>query len=137
MFNRRLLVIEDDVRIANLICHLATKVGFTTHYATGRVAITKAYNNFLPDVIVLDVLMPDMDGIEVLQFLRQKFSAAHIVIMSGSDNSFRKMTESLGKGIGLIIDANISKPFRIAEVRAILEKIKESLGETKNLSRSE
>lgn len=123
-------MIEDDNKIANLICHVATEMGFTAHAATGPEAIIKAYESLQPEVIIMDLFMPDMDGIEVLQFLRRQFSPARIVIISGSDVSSRRMTESLGKGLGLIIEANISKPFQIAELRATLEKIKLSFDKT-------
>jgi len=131
MHNPCLLVVEDDPLIASLICHVAIEAGFNARSATGPKAIVKAYDNMQPDVIVLDVFMPDMDGLEVLQFLREQFSGARIVIISGSDSSSRRMTENLGKALGFTIEANISKPFQIPEVRAILERIKLSLDETR------
>ena len=127
MNNNCLLVIEDDPRIASLICHLAGEAGFNARSATGPDAITQAFEHMQPDVIVLDVFMPDMDGLEVLQFLREQFSRARIVIISGSDSSSRRMTENLGKALGFNIEANISKPFQIPELRAILERIRMAL----------
>ena len=75
--------------------------------------------------------MPDMDGLEVLQFLRQQFSGARIVIISGSDSSSRRMTENIGKALGFTIEANILKPFQIPEVRALFERINLSVDETR------
>lgn len=77
MVERRLLVIEDDPRIARLVCHAAEAAGFIALTATGPRAIEKVYGNLQPDVIILDLHMPDMDGIEVLQFLHQQFSRAY------------------------------------------------------------
>jgi CheY-like chemotaxis protein len=119
-----LLVVEDDPRIAGLLCHLATEAGLEARAATGPQAIAEAYDAMQPDVIVLDILMPEMDGLEVLQFLRKQYSRARIVIISGSDGQSRRMTEHLGTALGFTIEANLSKPFHIPEVRALFEKLK-------------
>ena len=133
MNNNFLLVVEDDPRIASLVCHLASEAGFSARSATGPEAITTAFEHMQPDVIVMDIFMPDMDGLEVLQFLRQQFSRARIVIISGSDGASRRMTENLAKALGFTIDANISKPFLIPEVRVILERIRMSLDEAREV----
>jgi DNA-binding response OmpR family regulator len=131
MYTNCLLVVEDDPRIASLVCHVAAEAGFKAYAATGPEAITQAYLSVQPDLIVLDVFMPDMDGLEVLQFLRQQFSNARIVIISGSDSTSRRMTENLGKALGFNIEANISKPFQIAELRTLFERIGNSLDESR------
>jgi len=130
MNNNSLLVVEDDPRIASLMCHVAGEAGFNARSATGPEALTQALEHIQPDVIVLDVFMPDMDGLEVLQFLRDHYSMARIVIISGSGDISRRLTEHLGKALGFTIEANLSKPFQLSEVRAVLERIKISLDKT-------
>jgi CheY-like chemotaxis protein len=76
--------------------------------------------------------MPGMDGLEFLQFLKEQDSKAHIVILSGSSEAYRRIAEDLGASHGLAIEANIPKPFRIGEMRAVLEKIEGSLHDEVN-----
>jgi len=122
----RLLAVEDNQGIADMICLVAKEAGFVTQSIAGT-AMMAAYESFRPDVIVLDILMPDMDGIEVLQFLKDRGCRARIVILSGSEELSRRIAGTLGAAAGLAIDANIPKPFRVNEMRAVLEKIKTSL----------
>ena len=127
MSDWRLLVIEDEQKIAELVCRVAKEVGFNTWSASGYDLVENAYDNFQPHVIVLDILMPEMDGMEVLQYLRDQFSNARIVILSGSEGLSHRLTENMGKALGLTMAADIYKPFRVAELRKLFAEIKASL----------
>jgi DNA-binding response OmpR family regulator len=124
MNTTRLLVIEDELPIANLIKRAAEDEEYEVHHASGMLQIPLAYTGFQPDVIILDIMMPDMDGVEVLQFLHAQFSRSRIILLSGSDALSRRITESLGKGLGLQIVANLSKPFRIQALKETLRQLK-------------
>ena len=114
-----------------VICRVATEAGYVTRTAKGPKQVQAAYTSLNPDVVVLDILMPEMDGLEVLQFLRSQYSDACIVILSGSEELSRKITEDLGTALGFTIAANLSKPFRIAELRAVFREIGAKLAEQK------
>jgi len=122
----RLLVVEDSRNIADMVCRLAEDLGFTTLYALGTAA-TEAYDDFQPHVVVLDIIMPEFDGLEFMKFLKTRDSVSKIVLMSGSSDLYRGAAENLGAARGLAIAANVPKPFRIADMRKVIEKIKDSL----------
>lgn len=126
MSGKRLLVIEDDPDIATLISRIATDMDFqvTTTYG---MAVPQAYRETKPDIIVLDIMMPEMDGLEVLQFLRHEGSEARLIILSGSQESYRRIAQNIGLSAGLRIEANVSKPFRAADLRLVLEKASRTL----------
>jgi CheY-like chemotaxis protein len=125
---KHILIVEDDIRIADLISLAAEKAGYIVRTAAGQTAIEAACDDGEPDVITLDIHMPDMDGVEVLQYLHTRFSRARIVILSGSDGLSRGITENLGKALGFTIEANLAKPFEMDKVQAVLENIKALLG---------
>ncbi len=126
MKQRQLLVIEDDPDIATIVCDVANEVGFKTHTAQTSKEIAQQYENIQPDVIILDLLMPDQDGFETLHFLSERCCTAHIVILSGQDR-YRGMAEGLGRALGISVVDNISKPFRIADLRDKLRVIMSQL----------
>ncbi len=77
-------------------------------------------------MLVLDVLMPDMDGFEVLNLLHKRNSSTRIIILSG-EPFYRPQASRMAEGLELAIVATIRKPFRLDELRQTLEKIKLSL----------
>jgi two-component system OmpR family response regulator len=128
----RLLVIEDDKSIADLICRVATEAGYDVQSTCDYTKIASLYDEFLPQIIVLDIIMPNMDGFEVLKFLHMRNSSSRIVILSGQYD-YRSMMERLGSGLNLDIVASVAKPFRLVDLRQTLEKIKYSLPVTKKI----
>lgn len=119
---RKLLTVEDNAQIAELIRKVAIDAGFEARVASKEYQFIPIYDEFDPDVIVLDILMPGMDGFEVLQFLKDRKSRARVIILSG-ETSFRRMAENMGTVFGIPIEDNISKPFRVPQLRATLQSI--------------
>jgi two-component system OmpR family response regulator len=122
----RLLIIEDDKDIVSLVSRVAEEVGFVVCATCDFPDILSSYDIFSPHVIVLDILMPGMDGFEVLNLLYKYNSSARIVILSG-ESFYRPLASRMAIGFELAIVANIPKPFRLSELRQTLEKIKLSL----------
>ena len=136
MPKHRLLVIEDNKDLAELICTVAVEAGFDARTTSSPSEIQPLYDTYKPQVLILDILMPDMDGFEVLRFLHKSGSTARIVILSGAED-YRAMAEKMADGLQLTIDANLRKPFRIKELTSALEAIKLSLSTpSENISAS-
>lgn len=126
MFEHHIMITEDEPEMAKILVELATEVGFVPHVALDMKDIVETYEKYQPQVIILDIVMPDMDGFEILHFLQQRQSNARILIVSGQD-SYRSMAERLGEAQGLNIDANFRKPFRVGALRLALQEICYSL----------
>ncbi|MEJ0010811.1 MAG: response regulator [Alphaproteobacteria bacterium] len=122
----RLLIVEDDASIAELVGTIARGAGFEVRAITSSHDIAALHDGFRPDVIVLDVLMPEMDGFDVLNYLHECDSDAKIVLLSGS-SSYREMAEKMAEAHGLRIAANLAKPFRAPSLRLALEGIRQNL----------
>jgi len=127
MYEERLLTIEDDPDIAALIKKTALEAGFQCMELCNSSTLPAVYQRFKPDVIMLDILMPEMDGFDVLHFLKQEQSTAQILILSGSE--YGRMAEKIGQGMGLTIVGTMYKPFRVAELRLTLQEIRHDLRE--------
>ncbi|HWT76974.1 MAG TPA: response regulator transcription factor [Mobilitalea sp.] len=110
--NPFILIVDDEVGICNFISVLLTANGYNIMKSyKGKEAIEMA-SSHCPDLILLDLGLPDMDGIEVLRILRQ-WSSIPIIVVSARGNEHEKV-EALDMGA----DDYITKPFGTAELLA-------------------
>ncbi|MFJ7951767.1 response regulator transcription factor [Lysinibacillus sp. NPDC096418] len=108
----RILLVEDDVSIQEMVQEYLTKEGFAVETAAdGEIGLIKfAQSSF--DLIILDIMMPKIDGLEVVKLIREK-SAVPILMMSARDTDVDKAI-----GLGLGADDYICKPFSMIELSA-------------------
>ncbi len=114
------LVVDDEVSLADLVAGYLKKEGYEVTVAyDGTSALTKA-REARPEVVVLDVMLPGMDGIEVCRDLR-KFSDAYVVMLTAK-------SEEIDKIVGLSVGADdyVTKPFSprelVARIKAMLRR---------------
>src|SRR5262245_14321672 len=94
---RRLLSIDDDEDILDIIKHTADGLGFEVDVVPHAGMFMKAYVQRRPDVITLDIIMPDMDGIELIRWLGDIGCTARVVLISGASLAYSKMATRLGE----------------------------------------
>lgn len=121
---RNILIVEDEEDIVRLISFHLEKEGYRVKSAgSGREALTAAFDN-PPDLVILDIMLPEMDGLEVCRRLRSNVKTANVLIMI---LSARK--EEIDKVLGLELGADdyMVKPFSVRElvarVRAMLRRL--------------
>lgn len=107
-----LLVVEDDVLLAPAICELLTFKGFDVLIADTAEKALDLIRQYHPDLVVLDLGLPDMDGLEVIEIARQ-FSNVPIVILTAREKSTDKVT-----GLKAGADDYVAKPFDLDELEA-------------------
>ena len=113
-------LVDDDRNILTSVSLALQAEGFVTRvYSDGEVALKALLDN-VPDLAVLDVKMPRMDGMELLRRLREK-SAVPVIFLTSKDD---ELDEALGLAMGA--DDYIAKPFSqrllIARIRAVLRR---------------
>jgi two-component system, OmpR family, response regulator len=117
----RLLVVEDDANILELLSASLRFAGFDVATAsTGSEAVTNAMRD-RPDLVVLDVMLPDLDGFEVIKLLRAETGHVPVVFLTARDATDDKI-----RGLTLGGDDYVTKPFSLEEltarIRAVLRR---------------
>jgi two-component system alkaline phosphatase synthesis response regulator PhoP len=112
MANEKVLVIDDEESIINLVTSYLEKEGYQVATATEGLSGLKTARTFKPDIIVLDIMLPGMDGIELLTQLRRE-SNVYVIMLTAK-------TEETDKIIGLSVGADdyVTKPFSPRELTA-------------------
>jgi DNA-binding response OmpR family regulator len=114
------LVVEDEASIASFVALYLKNAGYTVRTATNGAEALVQVNAQLPDLIVLDLMLPDIDGIEICKRVRQR-SDVPILMLTARD-------EDVDKIIGLEVGADdyLTKPFNprelVARAKAILRR---------------
>lgn len=116
---QRLLVVDDSKDITNLIGGIAETAGFDVHTLNDSTVFFKEFDNLSPDLVCIDIHMPDVDGIEILRWLSSRGSKVGVVILSGGDPLFTKVAERIGEASKLQVQT-LEKPFRVDQLRAVL-----------------
>lgn len=118
--NKKALIVEDDVNIAELLKIYLQKDGFETENAYDGQKAVEQFERFRPDIILLDIMLPVMDGWQVCREIRAYSKVPIIMLTAKSD----ERDELLGFELG--VDEYISKPFSpkilVARVEAILRR---------------
>ncbi|WBB66650.1 response regulator transcription factor [Micromonospora sp. WMMD812] len=117
----RLLVVEDDPNILELLSASLRFAGFDVATATSGSAALNAAKDHRPDLVVLDVMLPDLDGFEVIRMLREGGTRTPVVFLTARDATDDKI-----RGLTLGGDDYVTKPFSLEEltarIRAVLRR---------------
>jgi DNA-binding response OmpR family regulator len=126
MNDKRLLIIDDELEICTIIGDIAKDCGFEVESATSADAFKAVYSTFQPGVIILDLAVPNTDGIELFRWLEEQHCKAAILIVSGFDAKVLESAERLGEARGLAMGGIITKPMRQREIRALLGSLEKA-----------
>lgn len=117
---QKILIVDDDVNIAELISLYLTKECFDTMMVHDGEDALSAFNTFMPNLILLDLMLPGIDGYQVCREIRAK-SSVPIIMLSAKGEIFDKVL-----GLELGADDYIIKPFDskelVARVKAVLRR---------------
>jgi len=122
----KILVIDDEPSIINLVAAYLKPEGYEVYTASDGNAGLKSARAFKPDLIILDLMLPGMDGIELLSILRRE-SDVYVIMLTAR-------TDETDKIVGLSVGADdyVTKPFSprelVARVKAALRRIKTGTG---------
>lgn len=118
------LAIDDESAFLDIIRAVAKSANFAATVTTDPAVFKDALSTQPPSVVLLDLQMPDCDGIEMLHVLANAECRAKIVLMSGFDARVMTLACGIGRDLGLDMGEPVQKPFRPAELRQILSSLR-------------
>ena len=124
MEKRKILIVDDDANIAELIALYLTKECFQCEIAEDGETALEKHQSFQPDLILLDIMLPGIDGYDVLREIRKQYTTP-VIMLSAKGETFDKVL-----GLELGADDYIIKPFDskelVARVKAVLRRFQPS-----------
>lgn len=118
--NETILIVEDEERMKNLIAAYLKKEGYNTLSASNGVEAIKVFNAQNVNLIILDIMMPIMDGLDACKYLRTRSNVPIIMVTAKSEEEDKLMGYELGA------DDYVTKPFSpkilVAKVKVLLKR---------------
>jgi len=118
-----LMIVDDEPDIAELVSVVAGQVGYDVRIASTAIEAQNICRESTPSAIITDIVMPDMDANELLQWLVEQGSAVPILLMSGYGQRYLSSAETLGWARGAPIVGSIEKPFSLTELEQHLRHL--------------
>lgn len=115
------LVIDDEQDVLDIVAEAARGLGLLCTTTTDASTFLERFNSNT-GLILLDLIMPEMDGIELLRLLAQRGCAANVVLMSGVGKRVMETAAELARVLGLSIAGHLEKPFRIRDLEDLLSR---------------
>lgn len=117
---RKLLVVDDQDSITKVVAKIASQLGYEVRSINDPNAAFDEFEAFKPDVLIIDLVMPELDGIDILHRILALGTTARIIVMSGFGKSYLR----LGKEVAAFHDhadiTTLAKPFRKADLVSLL-----------------
>ena len=114
----KILVVDDDPVIRKLLCQVLSEDGHKVSLATNGAQVIEKVQNEDFELLLLDVHMPVMNGLETLRIMRSTFPQLPVVMMDSYPDQLVKQAENEGAL------TCIHKPFDLKELREVIEKVK-------------
>ena len=124
MSNEKVLVVDDDTNICELLRLYLEKEGYTVSIANDGMSALQTFNRVQPDITLLDIMLPQLDGWQILREVR-KTSNKPIIMLTAKGEVFDKVL-----GLELGADDYITKPFDTKEVIARIKAVLRRTGNT-------
>ena len=117
MANEKILIVDDDINICELLRLYLEKEGFEAEVVTNGLQAIDKFNSTAPDLVLLDIMLPGLDGWQICREIR-KTSQTPIIMLTAKGETFDKVL-----GLELGADDYITKPFETKEVMARIKAV--------------
>jgi EAL domain-containing protein (putative c-di-GMP-specific phosphodiesterase class I)/CheY-like chemotaxis protein len=118
----RLLVLDDDVDVSATICTIAARAGFETRSTTQADEFFQLVADWQPSHLIVDLVMPDIDGVETLHRLALSGHRGIVIVTSGLGGRVLEAASRAAEENGLRVSGVLPKPFTAAKLRSLLHQ---------------
>lgn len=119
----RILIIDDQESISRSISETVDSLECVSLSINDSRCAVQAAERFNPDVIFLDLCMPNIDGIQVMHNLSDKGCTAGIILMTGLNERILRSAIDIARALKISISGTLNKPFKREEIQAILQPV--------------
>lgn len=118
---KTLLVVDDEPTFGKLVYEVAEKHGLTASIATSGHDFQTAYVSDSPEIAVIDIVMPELDGFELIDWLAEQKHKCPIVFMTGNKPDYLGQAATLAKTAGLTVAGTLLKPLKASDLTDVIE----------------
>ncbi len=120
---KKVIIIEDDVVIRESLKEILEMNNYTVLAVDGGMDLMKKINEFIPDILITDIIMPDKDGIEIIIEAKKTYPNIILVAISGGGRIDSESYLNTAKYLGA--DATLKKPFTHGQLLDLLKNLQE------------
>ncbi|MEW6067447.1 MAG: response regulator [Nitrospirota bacterium] len=125
----KVLLVDDEIEFVTALAERLQLRNYDVRYATNALEAISSINTYGPDVIILDLKIPGMDGIEILKTIKKLHQTIEVIMLTGHGD-----TKSVEEGMKSGAFEYIMKPIDIAELTSKIDKAKKRRNQMKDLS---
>lgn len=119
---RYVLVVDDEQRLTSFLKEFLSKAGYQMHVASSGQEALDAVKAHVPALVLLDMRMPGIDGVQVLQTLKREYRPVKVIVMTSYDEEYKQAAERYGA------DAFFPKPLSLSELTDKIQELLENPG---------
>lgn len=112
----KLLIVDDDFRCAHFFSHAAKECGYAGWICRDAGEFQREYKLSPPEAVLVDLSMPEADGVELLRFLAEHRCRAKVILTSGVGHRVLEAAMRLGEALGLRMGKILPKPIVVQEL---------------------
>lgn len=120
MSQEKVLVVDDEVDFASFVMEVVTGMGRAAETCQSTKDARIVYERFRPDLVMLDIVMPDEDGIEFLNWLAGQEHRSRVILVTGYHPDYATAAHTLGMLAGIDIGPVVFKPVHAESLREAL-----------------
>lgn len=120
-------IVDDDENMADFIAYAAEAVGYDVKILLSAQALQDIWEVQAPDIIVMDIIMPQVDGIELMSWLAEKRCQTPMVLMSGFDVRHIESAAHLANALRINVVETFQKPIALVNLESLFRKLNENL----------